>query len=416
MPSLAIHGGDPALSQVGPVPTWPQPHPEDEAALRDVLWSGKWGSTHGEMSRTFAGEFAEYQQAAHGITVANGTVGLVAALRACGIGVGDEVIVPSYTFIATASAALFVGAVPVMADIDPATHLLTPDAVEAAITERTRAVIPVHLAGRPMDLAPLQELAHRHGLRVIEDCAQAIGASYQGRPVGTNGDLGVFSFQSSKNMTAGEGGVVVTDDEALANALYSAVNVGRVRGGGWYEHRAIGYNLRMTEFQSALLREQLRRHPADQDVRSANARILRDDLCAGGDRILLPTADPAISRHGHHLFLFRLPRLGADGLRDTAVEALHAEGVEASAGYVPLHRNEALVEESRRLTERLGQPLPQPPCPNTELDATDTVWLPQTMLLGSEEQTHAIAQAILKVSGAIEELRAIADANEGVRQ
>jgi dTDP-4-amino-4,6-dideoxygalactose transaminase len=210
--------------------------------------------------------------------------------------------------------------------------------------------------------------------------------------------------------------VVVTDDEALANALYSAVNVGRVRGGGWYEHRAIGYNLRMTEFQSALLREQLRRHPADQDVRSANARILRDDLCAGGDRILLPTADPAISRHGHHLFLFRLPRLGADGLRDTAVEALHAEGVEASAGYVPLHRNEALVEESRRLTERLGQPLPQPPCPNTELVATDTVWLPQTMLLGSEEQTHAIAQAILKVSGAIEELRAIADANEGVRQ
>lgn len=409
MRTLAIHGGTPVMADQEPLPSWPQPRAEDENALRDVLWSGAWGSTQGAVSSDFAEEFARYQEAAHGITVGNGTLGLVAALRACGVGLGDEVVVPPYTFIATASAALFVGAVPVFADVDPTTHLMDPDAVENVITDRTRAIVPVHLAGRPADMDAFRALGDRHGLRVIEDCAQAIGSAYRGRAVGAIGDVGVFSFQSSKNMTSGEGGAIVTDDDALADALYSLVNVGRVRDGGWYEHRSVGYNLRMTEFQAAILRGQLRRHPMEQRVRERNARILDAELRRTDEEILLPSEDPAVTRHGHHLYLLRLPALGAAGLRDTAVRALGAEGVTASPGYVPLHRNEPLVSERRTVAERLGRPAPEDDCPHTDLLASDTVWLPQTMLLGSEQQTRTIARVLVEIAGSVAELRAARD-------
>ena len=147
-------------------------------------------------------------------------------------------------------------------DIDPDTHMLDPEAVKAVITPRTRAVIPVHLGGRAANMEAFQSIGRDHGLAIIEDCAQAIGTRYRGTPVGALGDVGTFSFQSSKNMTAGEGGLVTTNDDERASRLYSLVNVGRVRGGGWYQHEIVGYNLRLTEFQGALLRRQLHDHPA----------------------------------------------------------------------------------------------------------------------------------------------------------
>src|SRR5262245_4671262 len=232
---LAINGGPAALT--APVPHWPVYDSAEEKALLDVLRSGHWGSTSGAVVATFEREFAAAQQAAYGICLSNGTLAIAAALRAAGVGIGDEVIVPPYTFIATASAALFVGAVPVFADVDPRTHLLDPAAMEAAITERTKAVIPVHLAGRPADLDEI--IRRAGGLPVIEDSAQAAGAAYRGRAVGAIGTAGTFSFQSSKNLTAGEGGAVVTDDEAFAAELYGLVNVGRVPGGGWYQHEMV---------------------------------------------------------------------------------------------------------------------------------------------------------------------------------
>ncbi|MFC6161223.1 DegT/DnrJ/EryC1/StrS family aminotransferase [Kribbella jiaozuonensis] len=373
------------------MPEWPQYDDDEAKALLDVLHSGNWGSTSGDVVATFEREFAAYQRAAYGICLSNGTLAIAAALRAAGVGIGDEVIVPPYTFIATASAALFVGAVPVFADVDPDTHLLDPVAAEGAITARTKAVIVVHLAGRPADLDAFTALGARHGLTIVEDAAQAHGAAYKGRPVGAIGDLGTFSFQSSKNITAGEGGAVLTDNEQLAGALYSLVNVGRVPGGGWYQHEVVGYNLRLTEFQAAILRVQLRRHPAVQEIRERNARLLTE-LLRDVDGIRLAPEDPAITAHGRHLFMLRLP-----GHRDAVLEALAADGLtRASSGYVPLHRNTAVLRESQAITTKLGQPYPTPDCPNADTVSTDTIWLPQTYLLGTEPQTRSIATTITK--------------------
>lgn len=369
--------------------SWPQYGTDEADALLEVLNSGKWGSTSGDVVATFEREFAAYQQAGHAVCLANGTLAIAVALKAAGVGIGDEVIVPPYTFIATASAALFVGAVPVFADVEPDTHLLDPVAAEAAITERTKAVVVVHLAGRPADMDAFTALGAKHGLTIVEDAAQAHGAAYKGRPVGAIGDLGTFSFQSSKNITAGEGGVVVTDSAELAGAVYSLVNVGRVPGGGWYQHETVGYNLRLTEFQAAILRVQLRRHPQLQEVRERNARLLTD-LLEKAPGIQLAPDDPAITAHGRHLFMLRVP-----GRRDAVLDALSAAGFDrASSGYVPLHRNAAVLRESQAITTRLGRPYPEHACPNADLVSTDTIWLPQPYLLGTEDETRAIADTI----------------------
>jgi len=407
MSALALNGGEAELARWGGLPHWPRVREGDEEALLGVLRSGNWGSTAGDQVARFQQEFAAYQGADEGIALVNGTLAIVAALRACRVGLGDEVIVPPYTFIATAAAPLLVGAVPVFADVDPDSHLMDPEAVRSVITPRTRAIIPVHLGGRAADMDTFRQIAAEHDLRVIEDCAQAVGARYKGAGVGTLGDVGTFSFQSSKNMSAGEGGAVVANSSSMGERLYSLINVGRVRGGGWYEHRNLGYNLRMTEFQGALLRRQLHHHPGDQEVRERNALILDEEL-RGVDGLYLSAPDPNLTSHGRHLYLMRVPELGRKGLRDTAVDALKAEGVEASTGYVPLHRNRAILDGTRALAKSLGQELPASHCPMAELVSRDTMWLPQQALLGDDELTHAIARAVRKVVGAAAELDAIA--------
>lgn len=392
--TLAIDGGSPELAGLEPFPQWPQFTDEEEQGLLGVLHSGAWGSTHGQEVATFEREFAQAQGAEHAIALSNGTLAIVAALRAAGVGVGDEVIVPPYTFIATASAPLFLGAIPVFADVDPSTHLLDPAAAEAAITPRTKAIIPVHLAGNVADMTAFAEISSTHGVAIIEDSAQAVGAAWEGRGVGTFGASGTFSFQSSKNITAGEGGIVTTNDPQMANALYPLVNVGRVPGGGWYQHDSVGYNLRLTEFQAAVLRPQLRRLAHQQEVRERNALALTDQL-AEVPGVHVAPSDPRVT-HGRHLFIFRVP--GLPGGRDAAVAALAAEGVPApSTGYVPLHRNHAVLSESAVLAERLGLQVPSYECPRADVVASDTIWLPQTVLLGTEQQVRAVGAAIGKV-------------------
>jgi dTDP-4-amino-4,6-dideoxygalactose transaminase len=397
---LAVHGGPVTFPDGDPFPTWPQHDDSEETALLQVLRSGKWGSTNGDVVAAFEQEFAAYQQADHAVCMTNATIGIAVALRTAGVGIGDEVIVPPYTFIATASAALLIGAVPVFADIDPITHLMDPQAAEQAITPRSKAIVVVHLAGRPADLAAFTDLGRRHGLVIIEDAAQAHGASFRGRRVGAIGDLGVFSFQSSKNMTAGEGGVITTNDPDRAAAVYSMINVGRVRGGGWYEHRSVGFNLRLTELQGALLRAQLRRHPDQQATRERSAQLLtvllKDDVDAG--KIILAPDHSDVTEHGRHLFVFRVPELGAAGRRDEAVAALAAEGLPAaSTGYVPHHRNDPLITETAGLCRRLGRSYVPRSCPHADVAAADTIWLPHNYLLGDEEQTERLAAAIHKV-------------------
>lgn len=396
---LARDGGQPVRTE--PFPRWPVGGDAEVAALADVLRSGAWGSTHGNRVTQFEAEFARYQDARHCVCVCNGTVALDTALRALGVGVGDEVIVAPYTFVASAAAVVYVGAVPVFVDVQPGTHLLDPALIKAAITSRTKAIMAVHIAGRPCDMDAVTALAREHDLAVIEDAAQAHGASWRGTAVGALGDAGTFSFQTSKNISAGEGGAIVTNDDAIADRLYSRANVGRHRGGGWYEHSSIGYNLRLTEFQAAVLQCQLARHPEQQATREKNAHYL-GALLSSISGVRLADPDDRITAHGRHLFVFRLP--GLAGKRDAVVDALAAEGVPASAGYTGLHRNAALVREAVRNAGHVGGDYRPRECPVSDELAADSIWLRQELLLAGQADMRDIATAVEKVLAHVSEL------------
>ncbi|NEE04642.1 DegT/DnrJ/EryC1/StrS family aminotransferase [Phytoactinopolyspora halotolerans] len=398
---LAIDGGRPVRTE--PFPAWPVSGDEEARALAAVLASGRWGSTSGEAVREFERAFADYQQAEHCVAVCNGTLGLTAALKALGVGIGDEVVMPAYTFIGSATAALMIGAVPVFADVDAGTHLLDPAAAEAAITERTAAIMPVHLAGQPCDMDAFADLGRRRGLAVIEDAAQAHGAEWRGRRVGALGDAGMFSFQTSKNMTSGEGGAVVANAADVGRRLYAQANVGRVPDGGWYQHEQIAFNLRLTEFQGAILREQLRRHPEQTRRRTAVWQLLTE-LLADVPGIEVPHIDERVTAHGRHLFTFRVAGLGGAERKTRFVRALAAEGIPVSGGYVGLHRNEAIRNEIHTITTTLGRPQPISELPATEHVVAEAMWLSPQTLLGTAADAEDIATAIRKVLKHSEEL------------
>ena len=252
---LAIQGGKPMCDFDWPA--WPVHDQAEESALLEVLRSGEWW--YGERVRRFEQDFAAFQGAAYGVSCTNGTTAIEMGLRALGVLPGDEVIVPPYTFVATASAVMSLGAIPVFADIEPDTLCLDPRDAANKVTTRTRAIIPVHVGGRIADMAAINSLAQQYGMAVLEDAAHAWGSQWQGRGAGTIGRCGTFSFQVSKNITAGEGGILVTDDEGLADLCRSFSHCGRAKDGNWYDHEVLGSNLRITEFQAALLSVQLAR-------------------------------------------------------------------------------------------------------------------------------------------------------------
>ena len=403
---LALRGGTPVRQ--APFPSWPVFGPEDEVALLEVLHSGRWflSDRVAEVERAFP----EFHQARHGCAVSSGTTALQVALEAAGVGVGDEVVIPSYTFVATAAAVALVGAVPVFVDVTPDTYCIDVTAVEAAVTERTRAVIAVHLAGQPADLDGLTILCKKHGLRLIEDAAQAHCAEWKGRRVGAIGDLGTFSFQASKNLNAGEGGFVVSDDDALADAAWSIHNCGRSRSGEWYEHPLIGGNYRMTEFQAALLLSQMRNLEPQADLRSKNTALLADHLSdiEGIEPLLV---DDRVTRHAYHLYVLRYDGAAFGGAtRDRFIEALCAEGVPGAAGYRPLYREPAFQERFRDYPLDSpafgGKPdYSQVDCPVTErICADEAVWLTQNLLLGSEQDIAHIAEAVRKIQQSSDQL------------
>jgi dTDP-4-amino-4,6-dideoxygalactose transaminase len=405
---LAIDGGTPVRS--APFPSWPVVDKEDEATLLAVLQSGQWGShSGGGRVAAFEREFASFQQAAHGVAVTNGTAALEVALRACGVGIGDEVIVPPYTFVATASACLTLGAFPVFVDIDPETYAIDPARVEEAITPRTKAIIAVHIGGGPADMDGVLDVAKRHGLRVIEDAAQAHGAAWRGRRVGAIGNAGTFSFQSSKNLTAGEGGIVLTDDPQLADLAWSVANVGRRRSSGesgWYQHDVLGSNYRLTEFQGALLLSQLRRLPEQ----IAHRERMAARLTAGLNEVpgFRPVQrDPRVTTHAWHLYMCRYDAGAFGGRpRQEFLAALRAEGIPCSSGYTPLYRAPAIRKAVATLEAALGRSgyaalLSPERCPVNEWVCNEGgVWFTQRMLLGSERDVDDIVAAVRKVQRA----------------
>ncbi len=383
-----------------PFLTWPIFGEAEEVRLLRTLRSGKWGRLHGEEVSEFEQRFAAMHGCTHGIAVVNGTVSLRIALLAAGIRAEDEVIVPPYTFISTASAVIEANAIPVFADIDLHTFNLDPAAVERAMTPRTRAIIPVHFAGQPADMEAMMAIAHARGLVVIEDAAHAHGASYKGRPAGSIGHMASFSFQSSKNLTAGEGGIITTTDEALAESCRSIQNCGRVPGGVWYEHHVISGNYRLGEFQGAVLNGQLDRLEEQARTREANGQYLASRI--GAVPGLHPQVRPAdCTRHSYHLFMLRMDAAAFGAPRHAVLEALAAEGIPCSSGYgfslprQPLFRNKAFGPYLSGASARLDYESAQ--CPASDLLCEQCLWLEHAMLLGSRADIDDIARAFEKV-------------------
>ncbi|MCC6728121.1 MAG: DegT/DnrJ/EryC1/StrS family aminotransferase [Chthonomonadales bacterium] len=400
--ALAVDGGPKTREK--PWPTWPVWGTEEERAILEVLRSGQWWAVGGCKVTELERAFAAFQDARHAVCVTNGTAALEVTLRGLGIGCGDEVIVPPYTFVATASSVLAVAATPVFVDIEPGSLNLDPARIEEAVTERTRAIIPVHIGGRPADMDGIMEVAARHGLRVVEDAAQAHGAEWRGRKVGAIGDAGTFSFQASKNLNAGEGGAIVTNDDDVADRVWSVHNVGRTRTGRWYEHHVLGGNFRMTEWQGAILLAQLGRLAEQTERRTRNAERLTAHLREIPGVITMPD-DARVTRNAYHLYILRYDTLGFGGRsRDEFLRALGAEGVPASAGYVPLYREVLFQRKSAGQGSwcRAGRPIDYGAveCPVCEQVCRDGVWLFQNLLLGEPSDMDDIAEAIARIQRA----------------
>ncbi len=383
-----------------PWPAWPQHGEPERELLAATLESGRWSSARGKLAAEFADEFAAFQGASHGIALANGSCSLEAALGACGIGAGDEVLVPGLTFVTTAVAVLAVNATPVLVDVDSDSLCLDVAAAEAAVTERTRAVIPVHLAGRACDLDAVVDLCERRGLALIEDCAHAHGTSWQGRGVGSFGSFGSFSFQEGKLMTAGEGGALLTDDDDLRARAWSYANCGRVEGGHRYEHVDYGTNLRMTEWQGAVLQAQLRRLPEQNRIREERALLLDAEL-ATVPGVRPQSDDPRMTSRGRYLYAFHVDPAEFSGLPiDGLVSALRHEGVLAGKSYPPLNSLTLFREEkfARRLPAGAARiDYCSISLPNAERAAASTVWLDHRMLLAEPEDVLDIVQALRKI-------------------
>jgi dTDP-4-amino-4,6-dideoxygalactose transaminase len=397
------HRGGHARTHTG-LDSWPVFDKTEEDALLEVVRSGKWWSVEGTKVREFEAAFARFQDAQFAVCVTNGTAALEVSLRAAHIGCGDEVIVPPYTFIATATAVLSVGATPVFVDVEEESLNIDPTKIEEAITPRTRAIIPVHIAGCPADMDGVLEVARKHNLLVIEDAAQAHAAEWKGTKVGAIGDMGCFSFQASKNLNAGEGGAVLTNNPHWADQVWSVHNVGRVRGGRWYEHHVLGSNFRMTEFQAAILLAQLKRLPEQTERRTQNARKLTEML-SQIPGIRPPRPDPRVTRHAYHLYIFRYDKNHFGGRpREDFLKALNAEGIPCTAGYVPLYKERVFL--NRPISKDLCQlstlkDYSKVQCPVCERACyEEAVWLYQNMLLGDERDIEDIATAVAKVQRA----------------
>jgi len=399
MDKLALLGGTPAKTK--PFPAWPHFDEGERSALLDVLESRKWWRTPGDQTLQFEREFAAFHQARHGIAVTNGTAALEVTMAALGIGLGDEVIVPDFTFVATASAVLFTGALPVLVDIDPQTYCLDPAEVEAAITERTRAIIAVHLGGHPADLDSLLAIARKYGLYLVEDSSHAHGSEWRGRKIGALGDVGTFSFQQSKLMTAGEGGIILTNDDGIERLARSVHDCGRLPGEWFYAHFVYGSNYRLSEWQGAVLRQQLARLPEQSQRRMHNARFL-DQALSQIEGITPQALDPRCTHHGHYAYIFHYDQQAFAGVPvPRFLEALQAEGIPHQASYPPLH-SLALFQSGeyrkRLLPEmRVEHAFLRREFPHTARGAWETVWLPQYTLLGDEQDMHEIVAAIQKI-------------------
>jgi dTDP-4-amino-4,6-dideoxygalactose transaminase len=407
MSSLAMLGGKKAKGK--PFPVWPYYDSNEDRALKEVLESRVWWRTPGTKTLEFEKLFAKFHGARHGIAVTNGTAALEVTIAALGITAGDEVIVPNFTFVATASAVLFANALPVLVDVDPETYCIDPDLVEDAITSRTKAIIAVHMGGHPADLDRLRKIASRKRLALIEDSAHAHASEWRGQRVGTFGVAGTFSFQSSKLITAGEGGMIISNNDKFEVQARSVHDCGRMPGEWFYSHFIYGSNYRLSEWQGAILQVQLGRLDQQTKRRHHNARLL-DRLLGAIPGITPQKLDDRCTRNGQYAYIFHVNKKEFAGLStERFTEALNAEGIPHQASYPPLHQLDMFRngEYRKRLSGKQAKDkhkFLKGKFPVTQRAAWETVWLPQPVLLGDEEDMHEIAAAITKIRKNAKEL------------
>jgi perosamine synthetase len=382
---------------------WPVWDGGDEKALLDVLHSGRWGRTGGGATRVkeFETVFAELMRAKHCVATSSGTTALLSALGALNLGPGDEVILPPYTFVASFNVITANYALPIFADVDAVSFQIDPAKVSAAITPATRVLLPVHIGGSPCDLGAMADIARARKIPMVEDACQAPAAEWQGQPVGTKGLGGCFSFQASKNLTSGEGGAVVTNDEAFANQVYNFHTPGGGKIGSSWGRAA---NYRLTEFQAALLLAQYTRFSQQQDKRNANAQHLTSALHK------IPGIAPAKlpgdkSRSAWHLYMFRYDARQFAGLSRTKfLKALADGGVPASGGYSSLNNSphvKALAANPhyQRIygKDTMARWVERNQCPVNDKLIEEAVWFSQTRLLGSRSDMERIAETISSI-------------------
>ncbi len=403
---LAIHGGAPVRST--PWPAWPQWDEREREALLGVLESGRWWATEGDRVAAFETAFADFSGVRHCIAVTNGTHAIEVALLGLGIGEGDEVIVTDYSFFASAAAVVAVNAVPVLVDIDPHTFCIDPTAVAAAITPRTRAVVAVHIAGHPCDLDALGTLCTQRGIALVEDCAHAHGSQWNGRPVGSLGDAGTFSFQQSKLLTAGEGGAITVREDAPAADIRSFADCGRRPGEWFYRHFVLGGNFRLSEWQGAMLLAQLQRFPAQHARRNENALVLNEAL-RGIPGVVPQARDQRTTSQGYYCYLVRIDEAAFGLPRDVVREALVAEGIPMTMSYPEIHALDAFTDPAGFAPRQRGRYVrpdyAAQALPVTREMASTTLWCRHSLLMGSRDDALALGDALAKIHTHRDELR-----------
>jgi perosamine synthetase len=401
----ALLGGEPVRSR--PPHCWPVFDEREDKAMLETIHSGKWFRGSGKNVTQFEAAYAKATSAKNCLATNSGTSALFTSLEAVGVSAGDEVIVAPYTFIATVNVILLHHALPIFVDTDPETMQIDARKIEAAITERTTAIVPVHLGGSAADLDTILAMAKKHKLPVIEDTCQSHLAQWRGRCLGTWGDTGCFSFQASKNLNCGDGGAILTNSDELADKCYSFHNQCRPRphsGSDSVITSNRGGNLRMTEFQAAILLAQMTRLEEQMKIREQNAAYLRTLLKE------IPGIVPAkmydgCTRNAYHLFMYRYQKEQFAGLpRKRFIEALRAEGVDCNAGYGRLNKDEfiknSLASRSwQRLfpAETLAKWEERTECPANDKLSAEAAWFTQPTLLGPRSDMDQMADAIRKI-------------------
>ena len=415
MGKLAITGGKPIRKK--PFTAWPIYNNKEKQGLLKVLASRNWGGYPfpNKIAHDFAQKFARFHGAKYGLAVANGTIAIEIALKAINIQPGDEVIVPAYTWEGTVGPILLLNAVPVFVDIDPGTYCLDAKLIEKALTPKTRAILPVHLAMRFADMDEIMRIARERKIAVIEDCAHAHGGKWRNKGAGATGDLGCFSFQSSKLMTSGEGGGVITSNLEYFERAQSFMNCGRASVTDKFRHRLIGFNYRLAELQAVILQAQLDRLPQQAKVRQANMDYFEKRI-RGTPGLDFLKRDPRQTRVAAYQYVFKYsPEHFGDVPRAAFLGALQTEGVPCDGlFYEPVYKS-ALFPVDAKEWPALSWGRPEPldlksgfDCPVSVRAAYDeAVWLPHHIVLGSRKDTDDIADAVLKVCENIEELRGL---------